>query len=91
MEHRTVTSFVDNAWESEIVPQLVDYIRIPNRSPAFDKDWEAAGHMDRAVQLIADWCKAQPIEGLTVEVLKLQGRTPLIFNRLRLEIGRAHV
>ncbi|MEY4673922.1 MAG: hypothetical protein RL148_1706 [Planctomycetota bacterium] len=79
MEARNVHSFVDRVWESDIVPQLVDYIRIPNRSPAFDKDWEKAGHMDRAVQLIADWCRAQPIEGLTVEVHKLPGRTPLIF------------
>ena len=79
MEPRKIRSFVDGVWEQDIVPQLVDYIRIPNKSPAFDKDWEQAGHMQRAVDLIAGWCKAQPIEGLTVEVVQLPGRTPLIY------------
>lgn len=79
MEPRKIRSFVDGVWEQDIVPQLVDYIRIPNKSPAFDKDWAAAGHMQRAVDLIAGWCKAQPIEGLTVEVVELEGRTPLIY------------
>src|SRR5690606_22965744 len=79
MEPRKILSFVDTVWEQDIVPQLVDYIRIPNKSPAFDKDWEAAGHMQRAVELIAGWCKTQPIEGLQVEVVQLEGRTPLIY------------
>jgi acetylornithine deacetylase/succinyl-diaminopimelate desuccinylase-like protein len=79
MEPRKISSFVDDAWEKDIVPQLVDYIRIPNKSPAFDKDWHQAGHMQKAVDLIAGWCKAQPIEGLTVEVVQLEGRTPLIY------------
>ena len=79
MDDRKLRSFVDDTWEQDIVPQLVDYIRIPNKSPAFDKDWAKAGHMHRAVKLIADWCKAQPIEGLTVEVVELEGRTPLIY------------
>ena len=79
MEPRKISSFVGKVWESDIVPQLVDYIRIPNKSPAFDPDWEKAGHMKRAVDQIAGWCKEQPIEGLTVEVVQLEGRTPLIY------------
>ena len=79
MDHSTTTSFVDRAYEGSIVPQLFDYIRIPNKSPSFDANWEKAGHMERAVQLIVDWCKAQPIEGLKVSVHRLPGRTPLVF------------
>lgn len=79
MKPRKIRSFVDSAWEQDIVPQLVDYIRIPNKSPAFDRDWQRAGHMKRAVDLIAGWCRSQPIEGLTVEVVELDGRTPLIY------------
>jgi acetylornithine deacetylase/succinyl-diaminopimelate desuccinylase-like protein len=79
MDSQTTLKFVDDVWEQSILPQLVDYIRIPNKSPSFDKEWAAAGHMHAAVKLIADWCKAQPIEGLTVEVIELPGRTPLIF------------
>ena len=49
MDARQTSDFVDRKWESEIVPQLVDYIRIPNKSPMFDADWVANGHMERAV------------------------------------------
>ena len=35
--------------------------------------------MDEAVALIEKWCRAQPIESMTVEVVRLDGRTPLIF------------
>jgi acetylornithine deacetylase/succinyl-diaminopimelate desuccinylase-like protein len=79
MDTKKILSFVAGVWENDIVPQLIDYIRIPNKSPAFDKDWQQAGHMQKAVDLIAGWCKAQPIEGLTVEVVQLEGRTPLIY------------
>ena len=27
---------MDRIWDDEIVPALTDYIRIPNKSPAFD-------------------------------------------------------
>jgi acetylornithine deacetylase/succinyl-diaminopimelate desuccinylase-like protein len=66
-------------WRSSIQPSLEAYIRIPNKSPLFDPDWEAHGHMDRAVELLADWCRRQPLEGLKVEVLRLPGRTPTLY------------
>lgn len=69
---------VDQVWDDEIVPQLIEYIRIPNKSPLFDPEWKANGHMDRATALIADWCRAQPIQDMTVEVIEHEGRTPLI-------------
>jgi acetylornithine deacetylase/succinyl-diaminopimelate desuccinylase-like protein len=81
MDRRRLTQFIDRTWEEQIVPNLVEYIRIPNKSPGYDKDWEKNGHMARAVELIAGWCKAQAslIQGLTVEVVKEEGRTPLIY------------
>ncbi|MGH7340730.1 MAG: peptidase M20, partial [Candidatus Rokuibacteriota bacterium] len=57
---------------------LTRYIEIPARSPAFDPQWSEHGHIDRAVALIEDWARRQPIEGLTVETVRLPGRTPLI-------------
>ena len=69
----------DHIWEREILPALDAYIRIPNRSPAYDSEWVAAGHMARATALIEAWCRAQPIPGLKVEVVQLAGRTPVIY------------
>ncbi len=72
--------FIDGMWRDEIVPTLVDYIRIPNKSPAFDPDWALHGHMDRAVDLFAGWAKAKlaALPGSTLEVVRLAERTPLI-------------
>jgi len=70
---------VNEAWDSDIVPQLVEYIRIPNKSPMFDADWQKHGYMDAAVDLMANWAKKQDISGMHVEVVRLEGRTPLIF------------
>ncbi len=73
--------FIDRLWDREIVPALIDYIRIPNQSPTFDPNWQAAGHMDRAVALFENWAreKLKSLPGATLEVLRLPGRTPLIF------------
>ncbi len=63
-------------WEQEIVPALHDYIRIPNKSPAYEPNWQA--NMDKAVALIEAWCRKQPVTGLQVQVVRLPNRTPVI-------------
>src|SRR5688572_25141010 len=72
-------SFVSSKWDEEIVPQLVEYIRIPNKSPMFDADWVEHGYMEDAVRLMEGWARAQDIPGMQLEVVRLEGRTPLIF------------
>ena len=79
MDSARLDRFVAGKWDDEIVPQLVDYIRIPNKSPMFDRDWVANGYMDQAVTLMENWAKAQPIPGMQLEVVRLEGRTPLIY------------
>ena len=79
MDASKIESFVAAKWDDEIVPQLVEYIRIPNKSPMFDTDWVKNGYMDDAVKLMEAWARAQPIPGMQLEVVRLEGRTPLIF------------
>jgi len=64
-------------WDQEILPSLYEYIRIPNKSPAYEPRWQK--EMDRAVALIEGWCRKQPIPGLSVQVVRLENRTPVIF------------
>ena len=52
MDTSRLSRFVGDLWDAEIVPQLVEYIRIPNKSPMFDKDWASHGYMDAAVKLM---------------------------------------
>ena len=70
---------IHEEWSGSIEGTLADYVRIPNKSSLFDPQWEANGHMDRAAALLSDWARAQPVQGLTVEVLRLPGRTPVIY------------
>ena len=79
MDTAKVDRYVAEKWDDDIVPQLVEYIRIPNKSPMFDEQWVEHGYMDQAVELMANWAKAQTISGMQLEVVRLEGRTPLIF------------
>jgi acetylornithine deacetylase/succinyl-diaminopimelate desuccinylase-like protein len=78
MDAARTSSFVERFWDAHIVPTITDYIRIPNKSPAFDPDWEANGHMESVLQLALDWLAEHPIEGATIHVGRKAGVTPLI-------------
>ncbi len=79
LDPRTTFEFVEGVWDDTIVPSLVEYVKIPNKSLLFDPKWKENGHMAKAVDLISSWCKERPIDGLSVEVVELEGRTPLIY------------
>jgi acetylornithine deacetylase/succinyl-diaminopimelate desuccinylase-like protein len=66
-------------WDEAIVPALVEYIRIPAKSPHFDPRWAEHGHIARAVELAADWCRHHAVKGMTLEEVRLEGRTPVLF------------
>lgn len=79
MDTGKTADFVNAMWDESIIPELEDYIRIPNKSPMFDPDWESHGHMEKAVRQLEAWCVKQPVKGMSVEVIKLDGRTPILF------------
>ncbi|HEX4177221.1 MAG TPA: M20/M25/M40 family metallo-hydrolase [Rhizomicrobium sp.] len=81
MDFARTTAFMGRIWDDEIVPALTDYIRIPNKSPAFDPDWEKHGHMEKVVSLFSGWARGKlaQLPGSSLEVVHLPGRTPLIF------------
>lgn len=72
-------SYCSEKWESSVIPELIEYIRIPNKSPAFDPDWLKNGYMDQVVTQFSKWCINQDIRGLSLEVVQLPNRTPLIY------------
>ena len=75
------TRFVDQCWGDEVVPTLVEYIKIPNKSPSFDPDWASHGYMDDAVRLFEGWARRclAGLPGAALEIVRLPGRTPLMF------------
>src|SRR6185295_15434934 len=75
-------------WDASIVPTLVDYVRVPAKSPHFDKDWAKNGHIDAVVELAAEWCRKNALPGMTLEVVRLPGRTPVLFIEVPASKGR---
>jgi len=78
MDTQKLSGFVADAWRNSILPALEDFVRIPAKSPAFDKDWAAHGELQRAVELAAAWCRERSVAGMKVEIVQLTGRTPTL-------------
>ncbi|MFZ4758568.1 MAG: peptidase M20, partial [Burkholderiaceae bacterium] len=79
MDLSELRPLIDAKWDTDLVPRLVEYVKLPAKSPAFDASWSAHGHIASAVEAAAAWARAQPIAGLKVEVIAIDGRTPCIF------------
>jgi len=67
------------AWDERIVPALTDYIAIPAKSPMFDPAWARNGLIDKVVVDAAAWVESRGVAGLKLQVLRIEGRTPVIF------------
>ena len=78
MQSQAIQKFVDQTWDTSIIPALCEYIRIPNKSPMFDPQWEDNGHMQQAIELLESWCQSIAIQGMQTRIVKLPGRTPLL-------------
>ena len=83
MDNKKTAEFVNNLWDSEIIPQISEYIKVPNKSPCFDPNWEQHGHMEKAVVMLEAWCETQPIKNMSIEVVRIEGRTPVLFIDIR--------
>lgn len=78
-EAEAIGAFAARRWDEQIVPALTEYIAVPAKSPMFDADWQRHGHIERVVRDAAAWVERQGVAGLRLEVLRLEGRTPVIF------------
>ncbi len=81
MDGAHLKHFVGSFWQDSILPSITEYIRIPNKSPAYDPQWAEHGYMEDAVRLMEGWARQQlaGFAGATLEVVRLPGRTPLLF------------
>jgi acetylornithine deacetylase/succinyl-diaminopimelate desuccinylase-like protein len=79
--------FIQQQWDKDILPRLVEYVKIPAKSPAFDPSWSAHGHLDQVITMARDWARNFPsqiagqnaLTGLTLEVISIEGKTPCIY------------
>ncbi len=80
---------ISRQWDDDIVRQLSDYIAVPAKSPMFDAEWAQHGYLDTVVRNAADWVAAQKVPGLTLEVMRLPGRTPVLFFEVPASNGKS--
>lgn len=73
-----IMTSIDAYWEKNIIPKLMEYIEIPAKSPSFDADWEKNGFIEKALQLADKWVESRNVPGLKKEILRANGRTPLL-------------
>jgi acetylornithine deacetylase/succinyl-diaminopimelate desuccinylase-like protein len=80
MDFDRLQDFIAGRWCDSVMRPLSDYIAIPAKSPAFDLDWQATGQLDRAAEHLARWARGAlaATPGAVVEVLRLEGKTPMI-------------
>lgn len=87
MDASRTERYVAELWDESILPSLIEYIRIPNKSPLFDVDWQRHGHMDDAIALAERWCRTHMPIGGELEIVRLPGRTPVLFLEIPGEAG----
>lgn len=78
MSNAQIAKYIDTLWDDEVVPTLKRYIEIPNKSPAFDPDWEQHGYMQDAAELLREATTRIPVKNATVQIIQLPTRTPVI-------------
>jgi acetylornithine deacetylase/succinyl-diaminopimelate desuccinylase-like protein len=78
-EATALARYAERQWDEQIVPALTDYIAVPAKSPMFDADWASHGHLDRVMRDAAAWVEGRKVAGLKLELIRIDGRTPLIF------------
>jgi acetylornithine deacetylase/succinyl-diaminopimelate desuccinylase-like protein len=78
IDARKAESLTKSLFDDSIVAALIEYIKIPNKSPAFDPEWERNGYMRDAMNLLVEWCRGNRLEDMQLEVVHLPGRTPLL-------------
>jgi len=79
LDSAAVLDQVTRQWDGDIVRQLTDYIAIPAKSPGFDPQWQQHGYIETVLRNAANWVEAQKVAGLKLEIVRLEGRTPVLF------------
>ena len=70
MDCKKAADFVKKEWNENVIPSLMDFVRIPNVSPSFDAEWDTNGLQLQAFELVTKWAKAQNLENCKIELFK---------------------
>ncbi len=72
----TALSLAD--FERRALDTLSEYAEIPCLSPMFDAHWRENGHLEHAIELLANWARGANLAHFDVSIHRLEGRTPVL-------------
>ncbi len=78
MQNTVLSDLIEHHWKDDTLDALIDFVRLPAKSPAFDAEWEAHGFLKAACQKAALWGQKR-FPQAKFEVLEAPGRTPCLF------------
>ena len=79
MDKKSFEKYVEKMFTYNILPNLMNFIRIPNLSPAYDYDWNTNGLLLKAANLIISYAKSLEIKNAQINLIQDKGYTPLIY------------
>ena len=71
-------TYISQSFDDTAVPALIEYIKIPNLSPAFNGGNVNEPETEIVVNMFVKWVESQNLKDSKVEVRRLPNRTPLI-------------
>ena len=54
-----LSTAIASRYDEDLIPRLVDYVRVPAKSPAFDPNWAEHGYLGQVVASAREWAAAQ--------------------------------
>ncbi len=65
-------------FERDALATLTTYATLECLSPMFDAQWTANSQIEAAITLLAEWAKKRQLGDFNVEIVRLEGRTPVL-------------
>ena len=79
MDSLKAKEFIDKNIEDGVIPAIIEFIKIPSLSPAFDPEWESNGYMESAMNIMVNYVNSLQIQNYRYEILKEPGKPWLYF------------
>ena len=62
MDKKSLEKYIEKTFTYDTIPYLMDLIRIPNLSPAFDFNWKTNGLLDKKANFIMSYIQSIKIK-----------------------------
>ena len=79
MDTKSLKKYIDKQFSLNVIPNLMNFIRIPNLSPLYDENWDTNGLLLKAANLVISFAKSLQLKNAEINLIHDKGYSPLIF------------